>query len=219
MNTVSDFQKRLKILEESLGIKTGITGEQFKEKIEALNEKIKADPKTANILNGVYLPVILPKFQYEDLGEEIERLLLGVEKSYQKTFPDRVFKNYRKGDLKNKVREVCEHEKIAKDLEKDCIIGIYFPSPMQGYSIKVSREISVPKEFSLSGIDAIVGILMYPDILARDYHTLGLDLSGLEWQSAGYSLSFRAADGALNFDFTDYLSRAPGNYSSGFLFR
>lgn len=218
METVSDFQERLEILEESLGIKVGITAEQFKEQIENLLEKIKADPKNANVLNGVYLPVILPKFQFDDLGEEIERLLIGVEKSYQKNFPNRVFKNYRKGDLKNKVKAVCGHENFVEDLKKDFVIGIYFPSPMQGFSINASREY-VLESFSLSGIDAIIGMIMYPDVLARDYNIPGLDLSGLEWQSAGCSLFFRADGADLDFGNADNLSNAHDFYSSGFFFR
>lgn len=219
MKTLSDYEKRLNILEKSLAIKTGITGEQFKEKTENLLEKIKSDSKTANILNSVWLPVILPKFQYEDLGEEIERLLIAVDKSYQKTFPGRVFKNYRKGDLKNKVKAVSGHENLVEDLGKDFVIGICFPSPMQGFSINASREIVNPENFSLSGIDAIIGMLMYPDVLARDYYTPGLLLSGLEWQSSGSSLFFEADDDDLDFDAADSLADASGSYSSGFFFR
>lgn len=222
MKTASDFQKRLNILYESLGIKKESETEWFMDETEILLKRIRANSQIANILNSVWLPIILPKFQYDDLGEELERLLTAVEKSYKKAFSDRTFKiHLTKGDLKNKVKVRNGHEKLIDELKTDFVYGIYFPNLMQGYSIKASREISstISEGFSLSGIDGIIGMIMYPDILARDYHTPGLDLSGLEWQSAaGYSLYFEADDDDLTFGDTGGLFDVNVSFSSGLFF-
>lgn len=221
MKTASDFQKRLNILYESLGVKKESETKWFMDETEILLKRIRANSQIANILNSVWLPIILPKFQYDDLGEELERLLTAVEKSYKKAFSDRIFKNHLKNNLKNKVRAVCGHENLVEELKIDFVYGIYFPNLMQGYSIKASREISstISKDFFLSGIDAIIGMIMYPDVLARDYNTPGLDLSGLEWQSAaGYSLYFEADDDDLTFGDTGGLSDVNVSFSSGLFF-
>jgi hypothetical protein len=98
--------------------------------------------------------------------------------------------------------------------------GIHFPNPLQGFSIKASREqmLTLPKGFILSGLDTAIAMIMYPDVLARGYLTPGLDLAALSWQSADYSLFFRADVSRLDFDNSDGLAVDYGNYSGGLLF-
>jgi hypothetical protein len=61
-------------------------------------------------------------------------------------------------------------------------------------------------------------MIMYPDILARDYNTPGMDLSALQWQSAGYSLSFVSYGDRLSFGLYGDLSNALDDYSGGLFF-
>ena len=91
---------------------------------------------------------------------------------------------------------------------------------IQGFSIHADREqmSTLPEGFVLSGMDTPIAMVMYSDILARDYNTPGLDLATLQWQSADCSLSFKACDGGLGFVSTDVLASAHDDYSGGLLF-
>jgi len=70
-----------------------------------------------------------------------------------------------------------------------------------------------------SGLDTSIAMVMYPDILARNRNTPGLNLAALQWMSTDYSLSFFVAeDDELNFTFTGRLASAYDVFSSGLLF-
>jgi hypothetical protein len=157
-----------------------------------------------------------------DLGSELELLLNGVANSYKKTFNDREFTNLRKGQLSGNVSVAknSRQEKLVEKMKDGPVIGFYFPDALQGLSVEASREQmeQLPKEFILSGLDAIIAMIMYPDILARDYNTPGMDLSALQWQSAGYSLSFVSYGDRLSFGLYGDLSNALDDYSGGLFF-
>ena len=48
-------------------------------------------------------------------------------------------------------------------------VGIYFPNPLQGFSVDAGWEqmATLPEGFILSGIDIIIAMIMYPDILTQ----------------------------------------------------
>lgn len=217
-----DFTNHITWFEDALRINTGITGIQFQQEYKRLRDIISSI-KVANILNGVCLPVVLPKLVTDDLGAELELYLAGVNNSYAKTFGDRKFYNHRKGTLANEVSIVngSRHDQLISRMKKGPVIGLHFPNPLQGFSINAQREqmSTLPEGFILSGMDTPIAMVMYPGVLARDYNTPGLDLPALQWRSADYSLSFGGADGGtLDFDNTGILASADGNYSGGLLF-
>ena len=83
------------------------------------------------------------------------------------------------------------HEKLIEKMMQDYVVAIYFPNPLQGFSINASREqmATLPESLILAGgFDTASAMSMYPDIIARDWHTPGYDLSALNWQSSDYSL-------------------------------
>jgi len=221
MEIVADYEVYLRRLHECLG-DTGITPEQLKRESEKLWAEIQENPQIANITNGVGLPVVLPKLTTSDLGTALEQYLEAVGGSYSKTFSGRSFNNYRKGELSGNVSIVAgsKHDQLISRMKEGPVIGIHFPNPLQGFSINASREqmSTLPEGFVLSGMDTAIAMAMYPDILACDWKTPGLDLAALQWQSAGYSLYFRAGDDRLGFDRTDDLTYAGGYYSGGLLF-
>lgn len=223
LNKEVDFANRILRLHECLSIDTKITAKQLKAETERLLALIRDNSQIANIANGVYLPIILPKLVTDDLGAELELYLVGVNNSYAKTFGDRKLYNHRKGTLANEVSAVrgSRHNRLISRMKESPIIGLHFPNPLQGYSIHADREqmSTLPKGFILSGMDTPIAMAMYPDILARDWNTPGLDMSVLQWQSAdGWALYFRAHGGRLTFDGTDDLALADGSYSGGLLF-
>jgi len=217
-----DYANRITRLHECLSVNTGITVEQLKAGTEHLLALVRDDPRIANIANGVFLPVVLPQLTTDDLGTALEQYLEAVGKSYVRAFDDRKFYNHRKGTLVDEVGIVdgSRHDQLIERMKQGSVIGIHFPNPLQGFSINAGREqmSTLPEGFVLSGIDIPIAMMMYPDILARDYNTPGLDLVALSWQSAGDSLVFRAYGDGLGFDDTNGVAHAFGSYSGGLLF-
>jgi hypothetical protein len=196
-----DFANRILRLHGTLGIDTDISGEQMFYATKTLLDTLRVDPRTTNLLNAVYLPVIIPKTEIGDIGTLIEQWLVGVDKSHKKTFGERAFNNYLKGALTKAVSIVSEsrHDRLIEQMKQGPIIGLYFPNPLQGFSVDADREqmATLPEEFILSGLDAIIGMIMYPDVLARDWKTPGIDLAAFFFRSADGSLCFRASGGNL----------------------
>ncbi|MBD3282397.1 MAG: hypothetical protein GF387_02195 [Candidatus Portnoybacteria bacterium] len=217
-----DFANRITRLHGCLSINTGVTAEQLKAETERLLAMIRENSQIANIANGVCLPVVLPKLVTNDLGVELELYLAGVNNSYAKTFGDRKFYNHRKDTLANEVSvaDGSRHEQLVSRMKEVPVIGLHFPNPLQGFSINADREqmSTLPEGFILSGMDTLIAMAMYPDILARDWNTPGLDMAALQWQSAGCSLYFGARGGELGFARTDGLAIALDSSSGGLLF-
>lgn len=217
-----DFANRILRLHGCLSIDTEVTAEQFKAETERLLAIVRDNSQIVNIANGIWLSVILPKFVTDDLGAELELYLAGVNNGYAKTFSDRKFNNHCKGTLANEVNTVdgSWHDQLIERMKQGPIIGIHFPNPLQGFSIYASREqmSTLPEGFVLSGVDTLIAMMMYLDILARDRNTSSLDMAALSWQSAGYSFEFEASDVGLGFNNTVYLSGARSLYSGGLLF-
>lgn len=216
------YEGRIVRLHDKLGVDTGVTAETLQQETKRLLGLIREDTLTANIANGVYLPVVCPKLVTSDLGGELEYYLTALGKSYADVFPKRKFYNHRKGTLDGAVSVTpgSRHGKLLDRMKEERVCGLYFPNPLQGFSINASREqvASLPEGFILSGLDAVIAMVMYPDVLARDWNTPGLDLAALSWQSAECSLGFWADDGRLGFAGTADLAGASDDYSGGLLF-
>lgn len=207
-----DFTLRFDAIKK-LNVKP-LTSSSFKKQSTSLIEKLQANPNTRNLLNGVCLPIVLPKLDIKDYGATIEDLLLSVEKSYKAEYPSRTFINYRKNELQGKVSIIDpSHEALIEKLREAPQVGLYLPTALQGFSVLAQREQVLPEGFSLCGLEIIIAQIMYPDILARDFYTPGFDLAALQWQGARSSLYFEALDAWLEFDrrFLD----ARGAYSGG----
>lgn len=217
-----DFANRIMRLHGCLGIDTEVTAEHLKAETDRLLAVIRGCPQIANIANGVCLPLVLPQLVTDDLGTELELYLAGVNSSYTKTFGDRKFNNHRKVTLANKVSIApgSRHDHLIGRMEQGPVPALHFPSSLQGFSINASREqmSTLPEGFILSGMDTPIAMVMYPDFLACDWNTPGLDVAALKWQFVDYSLSFKARDDVLDFGSTDDLSYAGGSYSGGLLF-
>jgi hypothetical protein len=217
-----DFANRILRLHGCLSIDTEVTAEQLMAETERLLAIIKENSQMANIANGVCLPVVLPKLVTDDLGAELELYLAGVNNSYGKTFDNRTFYNHRKGAMANEVSIIdgSRHDQLVARMKEGPVMGLHFPNPLQGFSIHASREqmSTLPEGFILSGMDTPIAMAMYPDILARDWNTPGLDLAALFWRSADYSLYFRAGDGRLDGDSAGNLAYARDYCSGGLLF-
>jgi len=204
-----------------------ISPEEFQRRSEELIASLKADEQLANLLKGVCLPILVPKLANGfDYGQVMEEGLRVVEKAYCRAFPDREFCDCLKGELAGKVKVAHpSHEMLIKISMNEPRVGLYFPNPLQGFSVKAARAqmSDLPMELSLSGgLDTMVAMAMYPDVLARDHQTPGLDMAALSWGSSGDlledSLGFKAEDAYLYFARGASLSIASGCDSAGLLF-
>lgn len=222
LETDVHYANRIMRLHGCLSVDTGIAAEQLKAETGRLLALIRDNSQIANILNGVWLPVVLPQLETDDLGTALEQYLEAVGKSYAKDFGDRKFYNHRKDTLANEVKIVdgSRHDQLIERMKQGPVTGIHFPNPLQGFSVNADREqmSGLLEGFVLSGMDTPIAMAMYPDILARNYSTPGLDMAALSWRSADYSLGFRAHGDALDFVHTDSLASARAHYSGGLLF-
>ena len=203
-----------------------VSAADFETKSKELIDELKANKLFANLLKGIYLPAVLPQIEAKnfDYGRTLEQTFLSaVESAYKKQFPNRSFCNYRKGELEGQVSIVsgARQEILVERMKRGIVYAIYFPNPLQGFSPLASREqmSELPESLILGGgFDTCVALMMYPDVLGRDWHTPGYDLSALQWRSLGCSLCFLAHDDELYFDRRATLGSAYDYYSSGFLF-
>lgn len=216
------YANRILRLHGCLSVDTGITAKQLEQETGRLLILIRDNSQVANIANGVWLPIILPKLITDDLGAELEYYLTAVDNSYVKVFPGRKFYNHRKGTLTNEVKIVdgSRYSQLIAKMKQGPVIGILFPNSLQGFSVNASREqmATLPEGFILSGLDTVIAMAMYPDILARDFNTPGLDLAAFSWLSSGYSLCFKAFDDRLYFISTVGLAFASDFFSGGLFF-
>ena len=212
-----DFANRITRLHRYL-VDTKVTGRQLKAETERLLAIVRSNSSVANIADGVWLPVVLPKFTTDSLDAELDLYLGAVANSYAKTFGDRIFYSYDYRRILTMAVDGSRHSRLLKKMEQGPVIGIHFPTPLQGFSINASREQmpSLPEGFILSGMDTFIAMVMYPDVLAKNKKTVGLQLAALQCQS--YSFAFKASDGGLLFGDAGYLGSAYGGYSSGLLF-
>ena len=225
LETFDDFGSRQKRFENAFGSgPCSIADAEFQDRTRKLIGEIEKNRRIANLLSGVHLPIILPRLESGDYGAVLEQIFLPrVKSAYEKEFPKRKLYNCRENDLESKVSVVpgMRHEKLLERMAGGSVVAIYFPNPLQGFSIRASREqlSDFPDSLLLSGgFDTATAMVMYPDILARDWYTPGLDLSALSWQSPGGSLCFRASGDDLYFGGRGVLAGARDGYSSGLLF-
>ncbi|MFA5954299.1 MAG: hypothetical protein WC817_02060 [Patescibacteria group bacterium] len=195
----------------------------FKCKSEALLAQIASTPSIANILKAVHLPIVIPQFDVSDYGRALkETFLPAVGRSYETRFPARKFCQNIEGDLIEQVSivEGSRHERLVERMRGGPVVGIYFPNPLQGWSINAQREQmeDLYEGFLLTGgVDSSIGQVMYPAELARDRMTLLYDMAALQWRSGG-SLFFGPRDSRISVSGRSYLELGYCDYSGGLLF-
>lgn len=237
-NTPSiNVDERLGRIVQYLGIEPFITAREFADRFAAIIKRIETDETTAKLLKSPWLPFALPQMNVnwtfagkpvvqtaEDNGKDYgqvldEKFLPAVEKSYRQQFPERPFTNYRKGELAGQttIIEGSRHERLVEAMRQGVVVGVYFPSVLQGFSVDADRELmsSLPEQFLLAGaLEAAACYIAYPDMLARDGKTPLLDLAAMQWQSSEYSLCFYSRGGRADFGLRSSLSVA-GGYCAG----
>ncbi len=225
LKTVDDYADRLVRFQEAFRSGPVMSAADFEGQSKKLIYEIKNSKSLGNLINGVYLPIILRQIgaKHFDYGRILEGVFLpALEFSHKKQFPKREFLNRRSGKLAGKI-SIADggHEKLVEIIKRENVVVIYFPNPLQGFSDFAAREqmSDLPESLILSGgFDIATAMAMYPDILARDFYTPGYDLSALSWQPPGYSLDFKTSNDILGFYGGASLGDAHNDSSSGLLF-
>ncbi len=217
-HTLEDYRKRL------ANLRAGPCGETidlecFKNETEHLLAHLYGTFKNSRINLCTYLPLVMPCIDFPDLCSFVDVCMEYVNLNYRRTFSDREFNNRRRGDLSRLVGVVhgCKQEALIERMKKESFVVLYFPNALQGYSIEAAREQIrlLPEGFALSGIETIIAMMMYPDVLARDLMTPGLDLGAFYWKTENYSLSFGTDGEQLGFVATKDLRGSLGISSVG----
>ncbi len=209
------------------GLNAFMSLSDFSGKTEKLLTQLRNSDQLKNLLKGPYLPITIPKTHLTDLGAMTEDLVTAAGKSYQnhfsKRFGKRSFTNYRKGELERQVTVVngSRYERVVESIQKESMVGIYFPTVLQGFSVHadVEQMASLPESFILSGsLDIAMAFAMYPDVLGRNGYTPIYDCAAVNWQSSDSSFYFYASGDAADFGGRGLLSVARADYSGGLLF-
>lgn len=183
-------------MQRHLGPDLDISEQEFCDAIDRITQRLRDDPSTRNILNGVSLPFIIPRTMVTEIGTLLEeKFLQALAQAYESKFPTYRFTNHAVTGLAGKlsVLEGSRHERLINAMSKSDVVGMYFPS-LTEYSIPASVEQldKLPEHFLLSGgFDTCAALVGTPELLIRkDGYPPLLWLGGLagEQPSIGYHL-------------------------------
>lgn len=211
VNKTSDFNKCLNRLHKFLGTDAGITAQEFEEETKRLRGSIQEDVYIKNLLTNTHLPVVMPKLKRDDIGAELNDYLNAAKKSYLNYFPDKFFQQA-VGDLHGMVSTVegSRHERLLAKMSEGPVVGIYFPNALHLFSrsAQIEQISGLTPEFVLSGIDVIIAMIMYPEVLGLFFSTPS-NLTAIGWNQVQSSFSFNACASGVSF---------ASNVSSGNIF-
>lgn len=144
----------------------------FKQQVEILCERISRDSTVADLLNGVYVPFILP--QKKLLGERpISYLVKAAGESFQNVYPQFEFKllSERDLDVDLEIKDGSRWETVETQWVKRTLVGLYFPTAMSGYAIP-DHTVALSRladNLVLSGIpDVASSIIGSPSLLMKN---------------------------------------------------
>jgi len=198
----------------------------FVRKIELIITTLKENTKESPILNGVYVPFIIPRSLANlDLGEAVNQLLVSVERNFTGEFPDYEFNNFADTNLTGKIKVSTDSrlDSVYKQLEHGDIVGVYFPTFFAGFAIKSQRESvkSLPEKMNLSGaLEIACAFIGSPDLLMKkgDNYPNGLVLAGVEptdSNAQNYFWYFEAYGWNLNFNYRSMVGPASEYFAGG----
>ncbi len=216
-----DYKKIYTRLNDNFNFSMTLSVEEFQQRVVAIIDRLNTDTKYSNINKGVAVPFILPKAQYEDIGEALENdYLAAVQKSFNDMFPEYSFTNHSPQSLKGKLSVVDEarHQKLLNAMQQGVVVGVYFPCLLE-YSVPaaIEQQTHLPEEFLLAGgFDTAAAFIGCPDLLLRkDGYPPLLWLSGLAAEKEGIGYHFEAYGYNLTFNRRAHLGKVAEYWASG----
>lgn len=223
-----DFEKRPVDLKQiyarlttHLAIGNSVSLEEFTSRVNKILQDLRDDQLTKNVVNGVYVPFMLPIETPTDIGTLIEQKYLpAVQASFAEAFPDKSFINHHKDGLTGKLAIALgsRHEKLLSKQKNQVIVGVYFPSLME-FSVPAAIEqmAHLPEKFLLAGgVDTAAAMVAAPDLLLRkDGYPPVLWMAGLDTEKLGVGYLFEAYGYHLTFNRKPHFDKAAESWASG----
>lgn len=218
-----NYQEIYARLNASFDIGSSISEQEFEQRAKAIIEKLENDSELSSMLKGVYVPFVLPKAEYSDIGAAMEDIYLpAVNKSFDEFFPEYEFTNHYSSSLTGQlnIAEDTRHENLIDAMKQDVVVGIYFPCLLE-YSVPAARErmSSLPETCLLAGgYDSAAAFVAAPDLLLRkDGYPPLLWLSGLDSTTDNAEFHFEAYGYDLTFNRRAHLGNVAEYWASAFV--
>lgn len=201
LESESDLAQRLAYFQ--LAFETAPELDFFAE-FQKLKAAVAADKRIANLLNGVCLPIILPRVEGHgfDYDRDFPKIFLAAaERTHDVLYSGVPFGHGYVGyngraDERIKVVDNSHRHLLVRMFRGD-FVALYFPAALHGFSTYAQREQmadpNLPATLHLSGgVDVMTAVAMYPDILGCDYdYPVIIDMAALQCENDRCSLSFK----------------------------
>ncbi len=198
-----------------------LTAADFSARAAAILRRLRDDPLTRRIAEGVGVPFMLPHADYPDYGDALEHLYLeGVRASFTEAYPAYQFVNHHKAGLTGKlgIAPGSRHDQLVQAMREAPLVGYYFPC-LTEYSLPAAIEQMqfLPEQFLLAGgFDTGATLIGTPDLLLRpDGYPPLLWLSALSAETEGVGYHFEAYGYNLTFNRRPHLNQAAEYWASG----
>lgn len=201
-----DYAKMHARLTQYLNIDASVSVDEFRFRAEKILEKLRADPLTRLILNGVHVPFMLPIEAASDIGSLLDnKYIPAVGAAFSEVFPDKGFTNHHKGGLTGKLAIALgsRHERLLQAQQSAVLVGVYFPCVLE-YSVPAALEqmAQLPEQFLLAGgVDTASAMIAAPDLLLRkEGYPPVLWMAALDAEKTGAGYHFEAYGYHLTFN-------------------
>lgn len=202
----------------------------FAKRSQAIVEGLRRNEAVASVLNGVYLPICLPRLTVDDYGAVLNTVFFkAVERSFETQFlGHQRFENSLAQYLPQGILLAAEsrQQTLLERMQRGPVVGIYFPMALLGFSVKAARNqlAELPSNFLLSGgLDVAAALAMYPDVLGHhdddaESSVPTLVLSGVSFKNNPSSpLTVSTMSGATSLEDLGDISDAFGDFAPGLL--
>jgi MoaA/NifB/PqqE/SkfB family radical SAM enzyme len=193
----------------------------FRQRAEAVLERLRNDEATRNVLNCVHVPFLLPRASHADIGEALRtRYLLALQGAFKAALPEFDFVDHHVAPLDGRLSVVAgsRHQRLIDAMAADAVVGWYFPC-LSEYSVPaaIERIATLPDDFLLAGgYDTCASLTGSPDLLLRrDGYPPLLWLAALATTKAGDGHYFEAYGYNLTFNRRMHFDQAAEYWNSG----
>ncbi len=207
------------------------SAEEIEWRVKQLLDEIGENKSIADLVNKVCLPTILPKLNnFFDYGEVLElKFLTALRNAYEEEFPERKFQNWQENNLAGEIKIIKEvrdrQEELLAKMMQHYLVVLYFPNALQKLPILYIRKqaVTFPRSIILSGgFEFTSAMVMWSDVLGRDWLTPGYDISAISWRSPFYTLlckeSMSGEVKGMVLDSRSFLCHKHPGHSSGLIF-
>lgn len=194
---------------------------EFESRLAAARQRLADDPASRDLLEGIAIPLLLPRADHEDIGTALEeRYIPAVGQAFAEVLPDYTFINHHKAGLAGKLVAAAggRHARLLARLGAEAVVGWYFPC-LTEYAIDAMRDRveALPDTFLLAGgYDTCAALIACPDLLLnRSAYPPVLWFAGLEAESPQAGYHFEAYGHNLTFNRRVHFGQPAESWSGG----